>query len=356
MKRFKPTTQRDIANVLGLSVSTVSRALNDFYGISAETKKLVLDYINEIEYYPNPMALKLRDCRSYSIGVIVSEIANSYFSQIINGIESVAYKKGYNVFVTQSHECFQQENTNIKQLISHSVDGILVSISSETTDFSGFNSLKEKGIPVVFFDRAPRDIYAHKIIVDNFEGAYKATEHLIKQGFHKIAHITNSSDLLIEEERIEGYKAALSNYNINYNPEYVFYCQRRKNIREEVEAIVNQLLHLDNRPNAIFSASDKLSTEILIALKKRNITISKDMAFVGFTNMAEADIFECPLTTISQPALEIGEAAAKLLIGQIESKSTISLYKTKIFETELTIRESSLKCSKSEFVSESLNR
>src|ERR1043165_7542033 len=181
--KFEAVTIKDIAKALGLSTSTVSRALRDSYEISPETKKLVLEYAEKINYHPNPIALSLKERRSRSIGVIVSEIANSFFSQAINGIESIAYNNGYNVIIAQSRESFDREVINLQYLTSRSIDGLIVSVSTETNDFSNFKQLHERGLPIVFFDRIVDEIITHKVVADGRKGAYDATVHLIKNGY-----------------------------------------------------------------------------------------------------------------------------------------------------------------------------
>ncbi|HMR91061.1 MAG TPA: LacI family DNA-binding transcriptional regulator, partial [Chitinophagaceae bacterium] len=195
--KFEAVTIKDIAKALGLSTSTVSRALRDSYEISPETKKLVLDYAEKINYQPNPIALSLKERRTHSIGVIVSEIANSFFSQAIDGIESVAYTNGYNVIISQTRESYEREVTNLNYLTSRSIDGLLVSVSAETTDFSSFRELSARGMPIVFFDRIASEIDTHKVIVDSYRGAYDATMHLIGSGYRHIAALAGSESLSI---------------------------------------------------------------------------------------------------------------------------------------------------------------
>src|SRR3978361_1169327 len=216
--KFDTGTIKDIAKELNLSTSTVSRALRGSHEISGETKKLVLEYAEKINYRPNPIALSLKERRSRAIGVVVSEIANNFFSQAINGIESIAYNRGYHVIFTQTHESPAREEANIQYLLSSHVDGLLVSLSAGTTDTSQFKYLHDKGFPIVFFDRVAADIETHKVTADNFKGSYDAVELLINQGFTKIAHLTNSNNLLISRERLDGYKAALDKYSIPFKP------------------------------------------------------------------------------------------------------------------------------------------
>ncbi len=257
--KFDNVTIKDIARALNFSTSTVSRALRGSYEISTETKKLVLEYAEQINYRPNPIALSLKERRSRAIGVVVSEIANNFFSQAINGIESIAYNRGYHVIFTQSHESREREKVNIEHLISRSVDGLLISLSNETTDFSYLKELHEKGLPIVFFDRVTDELDTHKVTVDNYQGAFHATEHLIFEGYTKIAHITNSLSLSITTERLNGYKAALEKHQLPFNESYVKYCKHGGMIKEEVEEGFNELFKEKQKPDALFTASDRLT-------------------------------------------------------------------------------------------------
>ncbi len=340
---FESYTIKDIAKALGLSTSTVSRALNGSYEIGTETKKLVLEYAEKINYRPNPIALSLKDQKSHSIGVVVCEVANNYFSQAINGIESIAYNRGYHVIITQTHESFAREEANIQHLLSRHVDGLLVSISAETTDTSQFKYLLDKGFPIVFFDRVVADIEAHKVTADNFKGSFDAVELLIKEGFTKIAHLTNSNNLLISRERLEAYRAALNAHNIPFNPEYVKHCNHGGMVQEEVEVAVNELLNLNPRPEAIFIASDRLTTSCISIIKRLGLGVPDNIAIVGFTNSNVAELFDPPLTVIRQPAFQIGQIATEILIKNIESKYPLTEFVTQQLQTEIILRSSSNK-------------
>lgn len=342
---FESYTIKDIAKALGLSTSTVSRALNGSYEIGAETKKLVLEYAEKINYRPNPIALSLKDQKSHSIGVVVCEVANNYFSQAINGIESIAYNRGYHVIITQTHESFDRETANVQHLLSRHVDGLLVSLSAETTDVAQYKYLHEKGFPIVFFDRVAADIDTHKVIVNNFKGTYEATELLINTGFTKIAHLTNSNNLLISRERFNGFKAALDKHNIYFNPAWLKYCDHGGMIQEEVEQAIKELLNLDDRPEAIFVGSDRLTTSCMSTLKKLGVKVPDEIAIAGFTNSDVAELFDPPLTVVRQPAFQIGQMATEMLIKTIESKRPIEDYITREVETELIVRSSSKKLS-----------
>ncbi|MEN0052811.1 MAG: LacI family DNA-binding transcriptional regulator [Mucilaginibacter sp.] len=340
---FESYTIKDIAKALGLSTSTVSRALNGSYEIGAETKKLVLEYAEKVNYRPNPIALSLKEQKSHSIGVVVCEVANDYFSQAINGIESIAYNRGYHVIITQTHESFDRESTNVKHLLSRHVDGLLVSLSAETADTSQYKYLHDKGFPIVFFDRVAADVNTHKIIANNFKGSFDATELLIKAGFTKIAHLTNSNNLLISRERFDGFKAALDKHQLDFKPGYLKHCNHGGMIQDEVELAVKELLNMDEHPDAIFIASDRLTISCMHILKRLGIKIPQDIGIAGFTNSDVAELFDPPLTVIRQPAFQIGQMATEMLIKTIESKWPIEDFITEQVETELIIRSSSQK-------------
>lgn len=333
---FEPPTLKDIATALGLSTSTVSRALRDTYEISSKTKKLVLEYAEKINYQPNPSALSLKVRRSKSIGVLVSEVANYYFSQAINGIESIAYDRGYHVIITQTHESYDREKINIQHLASRSVDGLLVSLSAETADTAHLRDLHDKGLPMVFFDRIAEDINTHKITANNEQGAYDATVHLIKSGKKKIAHLTNSGQLSITIDRLKGYTRALLEYGITPNPNYIKHCNHGGMFYGEIETAVAELMNLKDAPDAIFVGSDRLSVGCLSVL--RNLNIGQHLAIAGFSNADVLDLFSYPLTSVRQPAFEIGQQATELLLQLIESKHPVTEFENRVIDTELFIR------------------
>jgi len=338
---YEAITIKDIAKALGLSTSTVSRALRGSYEISPETKKLVIEYAEKYNYRPNPIALSLKERRSRSIGVIVCEIANNFFSQAINGIESIAYNRGYNVMISQSHESYDREIVNVEHLSSRSVDGLLVSLSTETHDIEHFKKLHDKGLPIVFFDRVTDAIDTYKVVVDNYKGAYDVTKHLIDTGYKRIAHIGSSAHLSITRERLEGYKQALADHNIPVHEPYIKYCNHGGMIVDELEDAIKALMSMKQKPDAIFSAGDKITMGCVSSLKASGIKIPGDVALVGFTNSALVDLIEPPLTAIKQPAFEMGQVATELLIKLIESKRPITEFETVTLQTELFRRRSS---------------
>ena len=337
---METVTIKDIAKALNLSTSTVSRALRGSYEINAETKRLVTEYAEKVHYVPNPIALSLKENKSKAIGVIVPEIANHFFSQAINGIEDIANQRGYHVVIFQSHESYEREVANVQHIIARKVDGLLISLSGQTENMSHLQEIQRKNLPLVLFDRVSDEIICNKVVADNFDGAFRATEHLILSGRKKIAHITSPSLLSISQERLAGYKAALEKYQIMYDENLVKHCGFGA---EEVKKLVDDLIETQ-KPDALFTTSDRLALDCFSALKENHISMPDEIAFIGFTNLKVAHLFDPPLSTVVQPAFEIGQAAAELLLDSIERKqATVEQFQTIKIPTEMVIRESS-KC------------
>lgn len=338
--KFEPVTIKDIATALKLSTSTVSRALRDSYEISEETKKKVTEYAKSVNYRPNPTALRLKERRTRTIGVVASEIANSFFSQVLNGIESVAKEKGYNVIITQTFESYDKELEALHNL-AQTVDGVLISVSSETGDLEHIHHFIERGMPIVFFDRVEKNVNAHTVISDNYKGAFEATKHLIDNGYKRIAFIGNKDNLSIIKERKQGYIDALQNAGLPQKDDYIKHCAHGGLLYDEVENVMNDLFSLKSKPDAILSCADKMTTACFRYLKEKNIRIPKDIAFVGFSNSDLTDLMEPALSVIRQQAQNMGTKSAELLIRQIESKRPVTVFEEIILEPQLYIRESS---------------
>jgi LacI family transcriptional regulator len=232
---------------------------------------------------------------------------------------------------------------DLQYLASRSVDGLLISLSTETNDLSHLKGLHNKGFPIVLFDRITEEINTHKVIVDNFRGAYDATEHLIRNGHKRIGVLTNSEFLSITHERVAGYKEALIRNGIKVDENYIQHCFYGGMIFEEIEVAVNKLFTQKNKPDAIFATSDKLTTGCLKTLKRRGLKVPDDVSLVGFSNTDIAELIDPPLTLVRQPAFEMGKAATDLLLQLIESKRPIKEFEKRIMTPELQIRESCLK-------------
>lgn len=331
---FKPITIKDIAQALDLSPSTVSRALSDSYEINDETKKRVIEYAEKHNYRRNPMASSLRRGRSYSIGVVVCEVANSFFSQAINGIESIAYSKGYHVIISQSHDSYEREVANIQHLANRAVDGLLISMSAETKDYSHIARLHEQGLPIVFFDRIIKDIHTHTISSNNRAGVREAIQMLINQGHRKIAHITNAAHLSITAERLEGYKQALEENDIPVDESLIRYCHHGGRIYQEVEDAVRYFITHPSKPDAIFVASDRLSLGCLNAYDQLSLAEERPI-IAGFSNSDILNLMKSDFLCVRQPAFEMGQQAMDLLIQLIESRYPVYEFEDVVLDTQL---------------------
>ncbi|WP_316788570.1 LacI family DNA-binding transcriptional regulator [Pedobacter frigoris] len=335
-------TLKDIAKALNLSISTISKSLNDSHEISAETKKLVLDYAQQHHYFPNRLAKGLKEGKSRSIGVVVCSLENNFAAQMLDGIDCASTDKSYQIIIMQSKESQKQERACIELLYAGGVDGILISPACETVDFSYLQSLQESGLPVVLFDRLSDDIDTHKVGADNFKGAYDATVHLIKNGYRSIAHLNTNTILNIATERLNGYKQALEEYKLTYRPDLLRSCDYTdaKKLNADLEESIKYYMALKDRPDAILTSTDQISTRCLALLNKLGYKIPEDVALIGFTNTDLADAFNPPLTTVHQPAFEIGQLAASKLISLIEKKNQEPEYETILLDTTIQVRAS----------------
>lgn len=331
---------KKLAQILNLSISTVSKALRDSYDISKETKERVIALANELNYQPNPHASSLRKLKSKTIAVIIPEIANNYFTLAINGIESVAQEKGYHVLIYLSHEDAAKEASFIRHLHNGRVDGLLISLSSSTTDYSPLEELQKKGLPIVFFDRVYEHLNTACVTTDDYESAYKATQHLIDQGCERIAHFSISQSLSIGNKRMKGYLQALKDNSMKVDESLVIYCT---NEDEEDLQQLKKLFEEKKRPDGIFAAVERhaiLGYEICNRLK---LSIPRDVKIISFSNLQTAAYLNPSLTTITQPAFEIGKEAASILFKAVEKKMFQLKSENVVFKSELRQRHSTCK-------------
>lgn len=330
-------TIKDIARILGISVSTVSRALKDHPDISEETKVAVNELAVRLKYQPNAVALSLKHSRSNTIGVIIPEIVHYFFSSVISGIEDVAYDAGFTVIMCQSNEKYDREVANARMLLSHRVDGILVSISKETTDFSHLKMLQEGNIPLVFFDRIVPEITADQVIIDDEEAAFKATRHLTLAGRKRIAHFAGPQNLLIGRDRKNGYIRALKEAGLPVDPDLIV----EADSFEKALVAVNRLLESGNLPDGIFTTNDLTAIGAIQALKKNGISIPRQVAVVGFSDGHFSGITDPALTSVDQHGYEMGTIATQILLDRLLKPEEVYVPQTKILTAHLIVRGSS---------------
>lgn len=334
--RKRPTTIKDIAKALEISVSTVSRALRDTYDVSARTRKAVLEKAAELNYKPNFNATGLVSSSTHNIGILLPAIANYYFSTVITGVQEVAYANGYNIILYVTNDSPQRELDIVRGLSVSNLDGILACTSSDSEEH--FAGLMEDGIPVVFFDRVARNIPASKVMQDDFNGAFAAVEHLINNGYRKIAHIAGPAGMSLTGKRLQGYLQALKKHGIAVRREWIIYSGFST---EDGNSDTLQLLALADRPDAIFAANDRKATGAILALKESGIPIGPGIGVVGFTNDPVSSLISPSLTTVAEPAFEIGRKSCELLIRHIRNPDAEP--EEFILPTHLMIRESSVR-------------
>jgi len=332
----KQITIKDIARELNISPSTVSRALKDHPDISQPTKDKINALVEKYHYKPNAMALNLRQGKSNVIGVIIPEIVHHFFSSVISGIEEVVQSKGYSVMLCQSSEMYEREKLNSKVLLGSRVEGVLASISKETLKFGHFEDLIHHNIPLVFFDRIAPPLETDRVVVDDFNGAFKATEYLIKTGCKRIAHLSASQQLQIGYQRKRGYISALEKNRISVDDSLVAHCDKFDKALE----VVPQLMALDNPPDAIFCVNDLTAAATIKSLKKLGYRIPEDVSVIGFTDGLVSTVTDPALTTISQHGFHIGRRAAEILFQRIEEDASKFKPITEVIPTELVIRDS----------------
>lgn len=331
-------TIKDIANQLNISPSTVSRALQDHPDISVATKKKIVELAEQMGYQPNALAMSLRKKRSHVIGIIVPEIVHHFFSSVISGIDQIAYDSGYNILISQSNESFQREKHNLQTLISSRVDGILISCTRETTETKHIENALNSNIPVVFFDRVIPNIQIDQVIIDDKRAAFEATEYLIKTGCRRIAHYKGPASLTISHNRLNGFLAALDNYNVPVNNDLIVECDNF----DDAERITIEMIRNNALPDAIFTVNDMTALGAISALNKYEIKIPEQVSIMGFTNGLSSRFSNPALSTVEQNGFLMGNSAANRLLQRIK---TGDIFNPAIdfIPTELVIRESTRK-------------
>jgi DNA-binding LacI/PurR family transcriptional regulator len=330
-------TLKDIAEKLGISISTVSRALKNHPDVNSETKKAVLDLASAMDYEPNLLALNLLKKQSNLIGVIVPKLSYHLYAMVISGIEEVVEKEGFHLLICQTNESYEKEVAILREFNAIRPAGYLISLASETSDFDHLKQLQRKNIPLVFFNRDCEEVIAPKVIIDNRKAAYNAVIHLHQQGYKKIAFLAGPENVQISNHRIAGYKQALEKYNLKQE---VGFIQHANFTREDASDKTHVLLSLNKKPDAIIAFSDQIAISAMLAIKDAGYSIPDDIAVMGFNNEPGDMLMEPALTSIDQPALEMGKKAAEMLLAQIRGSGAA---KTVVLQSELITRKSTMK-------------
>lgn len=339
--RNTQATIKDLAHELNVSVSTISRALQDHQDIKPETKKAVLELAKRLNYEPNHVAQSLRIKKTNTLGVIVPEIAMHFFSSTLGGMQEYAAEHGYTVMICQSMESVRTEKSNIHTLVSNRVDGLLISLSSDTENVDHLQQLIDKNIPIILFDRVCDNLEVSKVVVDDHQASFGAVEYLIKTGCQRIAYIGGPENLYISNQRGQGYLDALIKNNIEPSIDWVVHCN---DLHTDPVAATQQLLNLPEIPDAIFCVNDPVAIQAMQVLKEKHIKIPDEISMIGFTNEPVSQFIEPSLTTVSQPSYEMGQTAARLFIHQLEHPEFHKPVTT-ILPTKLIIRNSTRRLS-----------
>jgi LacI family transcriptional regulator len=338
-KGNKRISLQDLAAELGVSISTISRALNNASDVSEATKTQVRALAEKLHFQPNSMAASLRSGRSHMLGVIVPHINGAFFPAVVHGIERLASQAGFNVMICQSSEEVARERKHISALLKAQVDGVLVSMSSTTQDFEHFEQVRRKGIPLVFFDRMPSLPNVCGVVVDDYRGAYQLTEHLIEQGCRRIAHLAGPQHLNITFNRHQAYRDALLAHGLPYDPQMVVPLSNSR--MEGGAAAMQQLLAAKVRVDAVFSAYDFAAAGALQVLEERGLRVPEDIAMAGFSNEPFTTMVKPKLTSVDQHGELMGEAAVQLFL-QLLKRTGIFTGQRIVLKPQLVVRESSL--------------
>lgn len=340
MSNERKITLKDIANILDISTAAVSKALNDDSRISSKTKEAVRKVAKELNYQPNHLASALRKGRSNLVGVIVPRTNSNFFSSVIQNMEEVLNKNGYNIIITQSNESFKKECDTIDTLLFTQVDGIIASMANETTDLTYYEKIKSRGIPLILFDRGENDLNVDYIGIDDYSSSHKIVEHLIDQGCKRIAHIGGYKHTRIFNNRIRGYVDAIKKYGLPLDNELLL---ESSLTTDDGRAKMEQLLALDKRPDAVYIAGDYAALGALQVLQEHNVTIPKDIALVGFGNEPFTAMVSPTLSSVEQHSAEIGRLAAQTFLSHVKSNNVKQFLNKKILDATLIVRNSSNK-------------
>ncbi len=340
-------TIKDIARDLGVSVSTVSRALQDNPSISKERRKAIQAYAHEHNYQPNSLAAALRlskTARSNLIGVVLPQFEHYYFSCILTAIEETCYENGYFVIAAQTGDSYEHEREIVEAFRQQKLAGIIISQAKDTTDYRHIEGAITDGIPMVFVDRICTGIRTSRVVIDDYAAGYTATEHLIESGCRRIAFLGATMNLEISKNRYNGYRDAMNKHGLHIDEQLVCQCDNR----EEAEQLTPKLMKMKERPEGFFAINDDTALGVLYTCKKLGFNVPKDVCICGFADGIRARSCEPQLTTVEQRGREMGRQAAQVMMDTINGKVEPGHYINKIVKTKLIVRGTTRGLSPSE--------
>ncbi|RED43877.1 LacI family transcriptional regulator [Winogradskyella eximia] len=338
MANKKRTTLKDIANALNISPAAVSKAMHDDSRISDKTKKAVKRIAKELDYQPNHLASALRKGKSNLVGVIVPRTNSNFFSSVLENMEVVLNKAGYNIIITQSNESFEKECKNIDTLLFTQVDGIIASMANETVDLSHYEKIKSKGIPLILFDRGENDLNVDYVGINDYDSSHMIVEHLVEKGCKRIAHIGGYRRTRIFNNRIRGYVDALKENNLPKDDSLII---ESSLTLEDGRREMQRLLQLKNRPDAVYIASDYAALGALQILNENNINVPEDIRLIGFGNEPFTSLVTPSISSIKQHSKDIGRLAAETFLKRVDEPELKQSLNKIILNAELIIRDSS---------------
>jgi LacI family transcriptional regulator len=328
---------KKLAEELNLSFSTVSKALRDSHEISVSTKNRVVAKANELNYQVNPLASSFRKQKTKTIALIIPEVVNDFFGPVINGIESIAQEKGYHVLIYMTHEDREKEIAIFRLLQTGRVDGVMLSLSEHTCDISHLRELKERGIPLILFDRITHQLDVTTVTTDNSAGGKRATEHLIERGCRRIAFLAISKTLSVSTGRMDGYLEALKENSLMQPDDFILCCDRDDQKNKE---LIRNLLSRSDRPDGIFASVETLAISTYEVCEELGLNIPKDLKVIAFSNSYLAALLNPSLTAITQPAFEMGREAAAILVNLVEKKESRYRHQRTEIKSQLIVRKS----------------
>ncbi len=341
--RYKRINLKTIAAEMGVSVSTVSKALKNSPEISHATKERIVAFAQAHNYRPNTLAINLQKQKTMTIGIVVPELVHHFFSRVISGVEHIANEADYNMMISLSNDRLKREKQNIEMLTTGSVDGILVSVAKETLekeDYTHFMSLIKQGFPIVFFDRFPPKLKVDKVIIDDIEGGYKAAKHLLLKGRKKLAILTTPSHITVGCDRQRGFNKAIADAGLNAIKELNIHINEKYPIEAQIASVFEQTV----MPDAIFAVNENYAAIALKLAHHKGIKVPDELSIIGFTDGLISKTTQPSLTTVAQHGFEMGVEAMELLLQRIEErekKQKQVFNKTVTIQTNIVQRASS---------------
>ncbi len=339
MKKKKEVTIYDLAKELNYSPSTISRALNNHKSIGKKTTKEIQKAASKMGYRPNSLAASLRSNKSKTIGIMIARINRPFVSSLISGIEEAARKADHNVIISQSNDKYENEVKNAKALYDSRIGGLIVSLAMETTNTDHFKQFADSNIPIVFVDRVPQEFNSYRVIIDNYAAGYRATKHLIDQGCKRIAHFAGAQHVNVYNLRKKGYLDALRENGLEVDENLIIDLETLS--FEEGRVATNKILDLKNPPDGIFSSNDTAAVSAILCAKEKGVKIPEELAIIGFNDDPISSIVEPSLSTVSHPAMKMGEISTQRILEHSDENLGSSISEITMLDTKIIVRNSS---------------